>query len=180
MSQHQLDPFALLLDIERQMRLNARGLPEQMVVKNIYSGIGFRLGRDQLLAPMGEVTEILTYPTLTRVPRVKPWVRGLANIRGNLLPVLDLQGYLGGKMTVLTKKSRILGIHSQGVIAGLLVDEVFGMKHFFEENIIQKYVGFDESIKPYLTAAYDDGNQRWGVFSFNKLVAAAEFLQVAA
>lgn len=175
-----LDPFALLIEIERHTRLAAKGLPEQAAVKNIYSGIGFRLGRDQLLAPMGEVVEILTYPTLTRVPRVKPWVRGLANVRGTLLPVMDLQGCLCGRMTVLTRSSRVLGINNSGVVAGLLVDEVFGMKHFFEENAVTKMGGFDEMIKPYLTTLYDDGSQCWGVFNFRLLAESAEFLQAAA
>ena len=47
-----------------------------------------------LLTRMGEVSEILDPPDYTRVPGVKDWVVGIANVRGSLLPLMDLKGFV--------------------------------------------------------------------------------------
>lgn len=50
-----------------------------------------------MIAPLEEVKEILNYPDgVTRVPGTQAWLLGMANIRGNLLPLIDLQQFLGG------------------------------------------------------------------------------------
>ena len=66
--------------------------------------------------------------------REQPWVRGIANIRGNLLPVIDLSGCLTGGVTRITGKTRVLVIDYNGFYSGLIVDEVLGMKHFMDNE----------------------------------------------
>lgn len=87
--------FELLLDIDRRCRLLAADLPSQEARLQRWSGIGFRLGPHWYVAPMGEVAEVLHEPRCTLMPGVKPWVKGVANLRGRLLPVMDLGGFLG-------------------------------------------------------------------------------------
>ena len=50
-----------------------------------------------LLAKMDDVSEILPPPETIRVPGVTHWVNGLANIRGSLMPILDMNGFLYGQ-----------------------------------------------------------------------------------
>lgn len=173
------DPFALLVDIERRSRTHAAGLPRQTEVKGVWVGIGFRIGATQLLAPLGEVSEILTYPELARVPMAKPWVRGIANVRGNLLPIMDLQGYLGHPPMSLGRSSRVLVVQHEGVLAGLLVDEVLGLKHFLEEEQISALPEVDAALRPYLSYSFRKGDERWAVFSMHGLAETPQFLQVA-
>ena len=47
-----------------------------------------------------EVVEILPMPQVTPVPGAQPWLLGVANIRGNLLPIVDLKQFLEGERTV--------------------------------------------------------------------------------
>ncbi|OYV76014.1 MAG: hypothetical protein B7Z66_10450 [Chromatiales bacterium 21-64-14] len=173
------DPFALLVDIERRSRANAAGLPRQTEVKGVWVGIGFRLGAIHLLAPLGEVSEILTYPDLARVPMAKPWVRGIANVRGNLLPIMDLQGYLGGPLMPLGRSSRVLVVQYQGVFAGLLVDEVLGLKHFLKEEQSSALPEVEAALRPYLSYAFRKEEEHWVVFSMYSLAETPQFLQVA-
>ena len=49
------------------------------------------VGDTVLVSKMGEVTEILDPPDFTRVPGVQSWVVGIANVRGSLLPLMDLK-----------------------------------------------------------------------------------------
>lgn len=174
----QKHPILLLQDIERRSRQNAAGLPQQEEVKDEWIGIGFSVGNQQLVAPMGQVTEIMTLPGLSRVPGAKPWVLGIANVRGNLLPVMDLDGYLYGRKTPLNKKSRIMVMNHQGVQAGLLVDQVLGLRHFLLEDR-KNLPESDLTIRPYLDSAYEMNDETWMVFSMHKLAESPLFMQVA-
>ena len=174
-----IDPVALLKAIEDRCRSCSAGLPHKVEVSGEWSGIAFRVGSNNLVTPLGEVIEILDYPDLARVPRTHSWVRGIANVRGNLLPVIDLHGYLGGSMAQRTDKTRILVIDSNGVYSGVVVDEVLGLKHFMEEEITEDDLGIDIYLQPYTRHGYRRDGKTWGLFSFNALVEAPEFFQVA-
>ena len=77
-----LTAFELLLQIDQRCRLLAADLPSQPTRQDSWSGIGFRLGEHWYVAPMGEVSEVLHEPRFTQLPGVKPWVKGVANLRG--------------------------------------------------------------------------------------------------
>jgi twitching motility protein PilI len=176
----QQHPIILLQELELRCRNNAPGLPQQEEAEAEWGGIGFSLGELKLLAPLGEVTEILSFPTLSRVPGVKPWLLGVANIRGNLLPVMDLAGYLSGTNTVLNKKSRVLVMNYQGVYSGLLVDDVMGLRRFEEEDLTTELPQAMSSLyAPYLDRAYHKGQEHWVVMSMHKLADNPAFLQAA-
>jgi len=172
-------PILLLQDIETRSRANAFGLPQQGEIKDEWPGVAFRIGDNYLVAPMGQVIEILTYPDMSRVPGAKNWVLGIANIRGNLLPIMDLNGYLFGKHINVNKKSRVLVLNHQGVFSGLLVDEVMGMRRFLAENRRATPDGVDLTVKPYVEHIYDQEDHQWLVFSMHKLAESPLFMQVA-
>jgi len=68
-----------------------------------------------------EIREILPYiGRLAKVPGAKSWVKGLANIRGILLPVIDLSGCLDGKPISIERHTRMLIINQAGISAGFL------------------------------------------------------------
>ncbi len=90
-----LTAFELLLDIDRRCRLLVADQPPQDTRLQHWSGIGFRIAGQWFVAPMGEIAEVLREPRSSRVPGVQPWVRGVANLRGRLLPVMDLSAFLG-------------------------------------------------------------------------------------
>ncbi|GMR07278.1 MAG: chemotaxis protein CheW [Gammaproteobacteria bacterium] len=172
-------PLYLLRDIEKRAILNAAGLPQQDEAKTGWVGIGFKLGDLKLVAPLDEVVELLTYPSLSRVPGTKKWVKGIANIRGNLLPIMDLSGYLTRKPTALTASSRILVVRHAGIYSGLLVDEVLGLKHFLDEERSRTVPNVDNFIKTYLRGSCTQDAQQWGIFSMYSLVESPLFMQVA-
>ena len=116
--------FELLLDIDRRCRLLAADLPSQETRLQGWSGIGFRVGEQWFVAPMGEVAEVLHEPRCTLMPGVKTWIRGVANLRGRLLPVMDLGGFLGHALSKTGKQRRVLVVDYQDIFIGLLVDEV--------------------------------------------------------
>ncbi len=174
------EPFAVLLDIEQRCHAHALGLPTQAEPEEHWSGVGFRLGRYRLVAPLAEVDEILEYPSLTKIPMTRNWLMGLANVRGSLLPITDLNGFLGEIPTQVTPRCRVLAANHRGVFAGILVEEVLGLCHFGEEERTTVLPSIEENIRPYMKRAFWHDGEYWGVFSLHNLVETPGFLQAAA
>lgn len=172
-------PMQVLRDLEVRCREHARQLPRQIEVRENWLGIGFRLGDLRLVAPLDHVVEILTYPGMSKVPGAKDWVRGIANVRGNLLPIMDLHGYLKGEGVVPSRLSRVLVVNHKGVFSGLIVDEVLGLKHFMPEQRTDELPASDAALKPFLQFGFQLGDEHWGVFSMHELAQTPQFLQAA-
>ncbi|MGD9000349.1 MAG: chemotaxis protein CheW [Granulosicoccaceae bacterium] len=173
------DPLALLADIDQRSRAHAAGLPQQEDFKSSALAVGFRIGGISLVTPVGEVAELLTYPHMSRVPGTKSWVKGIANVRGNLLPIMDLKDYLTREPTRVDLRSRVLVVNHEGVFAGLLVEEVMGLRHYYDEDFSRKLPECDNFLKSYLVGTYSQEGQELGVFSMHALAKSPLFLQAA-
>lgn len=169
-------PFDLLQGLDSRWRKNSSGMPTNQAVVDDWIGIGFRINDILLLAKMDEINEISPIPPTIRVPGVKFWVKGLANIRGSLMPVIDMKAYLFGTATELHKNSRILIINQKGLSAGLLVEEVYGMRRFKPDEYGDK-MDLD-SIGDYLVGSFADRERRWNVFSVDNLTKTEQFVRV--
>ena len=176
----QLAPFDLLRELESGCQQRAAGLPQQRAITKPWTGIGFRIGEVNLVAAVDDVREILYYPRLALVPGAKGWVRGVANIRGTLMPIIDLKHYLGQAPVDIHARSRVLIIHYDELWAGLLVDDVAGLKHFQQDNSRSIANETHSTLKGYLTGAYQHQNTDWYVFSFKDLAENPEFVRIAA
>jgi len=171
-------PFALLQQYDQRCRDNARGSPSGEIVEDDWVGIGFYLNGKPLLAKMTDVTEILPPPDTIRVPGVRNWVSGIANVRGALMPILDMQAFLGDNTGRGKKDSRVLVINKENILAGLLVQEVSGMRRFKPDKKKQTVLPEMGSLEPYLDGIFDDNRTQWSVFSVEKLVTHDRFLNV--
>jgi len=174
------DPVAILREIEEACRVCNISVPQQSTETfGEWSGIAFRVGTNSLLAPLDEVVEILDMPKLARVPLAQPWVRGIANIRGNLLPVVDFSGFLSGEATPASEKTRVLVIDHNGIYSGLVVDEVYGLKHFMEEEQTDADPEVDEFLFPYIRTGYRRDGKVWREFSLFGLAETPQFMMAA-
>ncbi|WP_417661540.1 chemotaxis protein CheW [Pseudomonas sp.] len=171
-------PFQKLLEIDQRCRALAAGLPMQQAAQQTWSGIGFRMGERLFVAPMGEVGEVLHEPRYTLLPGVKSWVKGVANVRGRLLPVMDLCGFLGNELSPLRKQRRVLVVDHQEIFAGLTVDEVFGMQHFSVDTFSEQLPPLEASVEPFIHGVFQR-EQAWLVFSPFALAQNPDFLAVA-
>lgn len=169
----------LLQTIEHRSREHAAGIPQQDSNQAFWEGVLCQIAGTKVVAPLNEVSEILNFmPSITRVPGTKEWLLGVANIRGTLLPVVDLQCYLGGGASHKTRRSRVLVINHDGLSASLLVETVQGMRHFAEDadTVMPELVG---PMKDYIDAGCVVDGEIWPVFRMSKLAESAGF-QVAA
>jgi twitching motility protein PilI len=175
-----LSPFEALADYERRSLAHAAGLPEQIEAPGLWRGIGFRIATRYLVSSINEVNEILTLPSLTIVPGTRPWLLGVANVRGNLVPVIDLRQYLEGERATLTDSSRVLLVRQLGGSVGLLIDEVLGQRNFSEEQRAEALGEEDDRYSRFIGEKYPLGDVLWGLFSMAALVRTPDFVQAAA
>jgi len=171
-------PFELLLQIASSYPEASDYSPAEQQTVGEWRGIGFVLGDRQLVAPMSEVAEVLYLPALTKVPGVKPWFKGLANVRGRLLTVIDLGLFLGMPAKGSARENRVLVVQCGELYTGVLVDRISGMQVFDPAKCLE--IEADESlVSGYLQGSFERDNQHWSIFSLFKLVESSQFLQVA-
>lgn len=172
-------PYEALADYERRSLAHVAGLPEQVEAEGLWRGIGFRVGPRHLVSSIAEVNEILTMPPLAIVPGTRTWMLGVANVRGNLVAVIDLRGHIEGERTPLTDSARVLVVRQHGGSVGLLVDEVLGQRSFSDEQRAQAVGEEDERYARFVGEKVQLGDVLWGLFSMGALVRSAEFQQAA-
>ena len=174
-------PFDLLRELERRSRKARAGETGGDGEVSEFVGIGFRLGAEQFLVPRSEIREVLMVPTsVTRVPGAKPWLRGLANVRGHLLPLVDLRAFLGAGTGGTGRAARVLVLNDDEFPVGLVVDEVYGFRRFLESEHSAETPDTMIRCDRYLSGEFDRSDERWPVFSTRLLVAAEEFARAAA
>jgi len=170
----------ILQDIEARSLARTTEVDDQESFASLWAGLAFKIAGIRVLAPMDEVSEILVLPSrLTRVPGAKIWVKGIANIRGNLLPIIDLQAFLGGKPVVTNRRSRVLVINREDLTTGLLVGDVQGMRHFSEDQSVTS-ARIEGVIGHYIQAAYENEDGTWPVLSMDSLANDERFRMAAA
>lgn len=172
-------PVDYLKAIEDGCRSSGDGHADKISTSSEWAGITYRIGNNSLVSQLGEVVEILDVPEFSRVPLTQPWVHGVANIRGNLLPVVDLSGCLTGSVARITGKTRVLVIDYNGFYSGLIVDEVLGLKHFMDDEYFEEDAVVDDFLQPYTQYLFRRGEQTWAIFSLHTLADSPQFLQAA-
>lgn len=173
-------PFEILLEYERLAQAHVAGSVEQAEAPGLWRGIGFRLARSHFISSITEVSEILVLPPMTLIPGVRSWLLGVSNIRGNLVSIVDLRGFVLGERAPITDKSRVLIAKQQGGAVGLLVDEVLGQRTLTDEHEPSDQTIVDDPYARYISKRYDFNGVLWGVFSMGLLVKAPDFIQAAA
>ena len=84
----------------------------------------FKLGADEYCVPVFQAREIQTYSSPTRIPNTPEFVEGVINLRGQIIPILDLKKRFGAGSTEVNLGTRIIIIEIGEDILGILVDAV--------------------------------------------------------
>lgn len=175
------DPFQALVDYEQRSLAHEVGLPEQLDAPGLWRGVGYRIGTRRLASGFDEVLEILPMPQVTPVPGSQPWMLGVANVRGNLLAVVDLKQFMQAERTVLHEAQRVLVVRQPGGNVAVTIDELFGQRSFHEEQLRDVPPKLAEGrYGHFVDHCYSAGGAEWGVFSLDRLARTPEFRHSAA
>ena len=174
-------PFELLAELERRGR-NATASPESPAAAGQeWVGVAARMAGELYLIAREEAREVLGMPApLTRVPGAKAWILGLASIRGQLFPIVDLRQYLRGGVTPMTRLTRIVVANHRDVPAGLVVDEVLGFRRFNEADFSAEVPTTIVPCGRFLAGSFRQGNESLPVLSLRKLLEDPAFTAASA
>jgi purine-binding chemotaxis protein CheW len=84
--------------------------------------VGFRIGREDFGVPISAVHEIVRMMEVTQVPDAPDYIEGVINLRGKIIPVVDLRKRFGEREILKNKKNRIVVAEINGRQIGLMVD----------------------------------------------------------
>jgi twitching motility protein PilI len=173
-------PFELLKELEKRSRTVTTANAPEASAGPEWVGVACRMGGETFLIAREETREVLGYPAvITRIPGAKSWVRGLANVRGSLLPMLDLRQFLGSGTTTAGRNTRVVVVNHRDIPAGLVVDEVLGFRRFAESEFNAEAPPTVIRCEAYLAGAFRRGGEVWPVLSLKTLVESQSFLQAA-
>src|SRR5579875_869534 len=84
--------------------------------------VGFRIGRETFGLPISIVREIVRVPEITAVPNAPDYIEGVINLRGRIIPIVDLRKRFGQKIVEPSKKNRIVVVELGPRAFGLIVN----------------------------------------------------------
>jgi len=174
-------PFELLAELERRGRAVSAQVSQEAAGGREWVGVALRMAGDLYLAAREETREVLGVPaSTTRVPGAKAWIKGLANVRGQLLPLIDLRQFLGSGVTPITRNTRIVVVNHREIPAGLLVDEVLGFRRFAENEFSGDAPPTVARCERYLAGSFRRGSEQWPVLSLRQVLESPAFAEAAA
>ena len=95
----------------------------------------FKLGREEYGMDILKVQEIKRMMSITRVPSTPSFIKGVINLRGSVLPVIDLRTRLGLFEAELTEAARIIVVLVNEGVVGFIVDEVVEVTTINPQNV---------------------------------------------
>jgi twitching motility protein PilI len=91
--------------------------------------LAVRIGAASILTDMTHVSEIIPTPALTPVPWTKPWFRGLCNVRGRVVGVIDLPEFSGAPALPMDQAQQLIVLgETLKVQAGILISRAYGLR----------------------------------------------------
>ena len=132
--------------------------------------------------PIGQVTDLEKLPALTAVPHVPDFVLGVANLRGDIIAVLDLRTFLGFEQSERLDQGRVLIVRvgEDQTTSGLVVDEVQGIRSIPGGDIGAPAAPVEDKVSGLLRGVYQDeeNNRLVNVMDLEKLFQSEEMQQL--
>lgn len=97
--------------------------------------VTFDLAGETFAMPVDPVRQVVRVSAITRVPHAPRPIRGVTNLRGRVIPVIDLRLRVGLEATELDRSARVVAVASRGRLLGLLVDAVHQVIHLDLDQI---------------------------------------------
>lgn len=113
--------------------------------------VGFRIGRETFGLPISIVREIVRVPEITSVPNAPDYIEGVINLRGRIIPVVDLRKRFGEPVNEPSKKHRIVVVELESRRIGLLVNSASEVLKIPPSEIEAPHNVFQEGELDYIT-----------------------------
>lgn len=156
-------------------RQTGRNNPDQ----EDWVGVVFEVAGERMVAPLGEVSEVLALPELTTMPLTKSWLLGVANVRGRLLPLTDLAQFLGVSSQERLKNRKVLVVDKGDIFSGILVDQVHGISRFVSGHYVAEEMPKSSPFSPYNHGKFSKDGDDFYVFMPSLLMKDSRYMNAA-
>jgi twitching motility protein PilI len=129
--------------------------------ERVWRGLAVVAGELQIVVPIANVAELAVCENITPVPLTHGWIRGLTNLRGQLITVVDLSVFVGSSETRLSRDARIIVLSDNGLNTCLLVNNVAGLKVFPEDSPAAPVSGVPNELRKYFSGRVTADGQDW-------------------
>jgi len=128
----------------------------------------FQLNDQQYALPIYQIQEIVKMTAITRVPNTRPYVEGIINLRGNIIPVINMNKRLNLPVSGYDDATRIIVVESKGQKVGIIVDNVMEVGRFTENEVEPPSVVGDDV--DYLNGVVKKENSLWLLLNLEKVL----------
>jgi purine-binding chemotaxis protein CheW len=140
--------------------------------------VGFRVGSETFGVSIQAVHEIVRLMEITAVPDAPVYIEGVINLRGKIIPVVDLRKRFGEKTITASKKNRILVAEVGNKMVGLVVDSASEVLKIPPANIDPPPNVFEEGELNYVTGVAKLGNRLIILVELSKIMQRGELRRV--
>ena len=171
--------FELLLELDKSSNDSREIAEQQLLSSGHFQYVRFRVSDCYLMVKLISVSEILPLPPVTQVPFTKPWLMGISNIRGDVIPISDFSHFLFQSAIEKNKKNKLIIFKGVGFNTAILVDEVLGMSDVVQDDIVADTSAIHEALKPYITGTVTRDEHTYSVLDSKALLSEAVFMKAA-
>jgi purine-binding chemotaxis protein CheW len=121
--------------------------------------VSFRLAEEEYGIEITRIQEIILLGEITRVPRTPDYIKGLINLRSEVIPVVDLRRRFGLPAQEPTDETRIMVINVRGKTLGMIVDAVSEVLRVSKDQVVPPPPAVTASGREYLTGLVNLDNR---------------------
>ena len=136
--------------------------------------VGFRIGRETFGLPISIVREIVRVPEITSVPNAPNYIEGVINLRGRIIPIVDLRKRFGEKSFEPNKKNRIVVVELESRAIGLIVNSASEVLRIPPSEIEEPHNVFKEGELNYITGVGKLNGRLVILLDLNKILQRGE------
>jgi len=119
---------------------------KKTVVRHEVQVVGFYIGEDEYAVNISKVREISPMVDIRKVPKSPPFVEGVINLRGGIVPVIDLRKRFDLAVNENRMSTKILIVELNRNQVGMIVDNVSEVMRFYQDEIEKTPPMFSSSI----------------------------------
>ncbi len=146
---------------------------------DIEQAIVFSIGESMYAIPIDNVLEIGEPLNATEVPFVPKWVRGVINLRGEIISLVDLRVYFDADPTTLRTADWMIVTQTSdaSMLVGFVVDDVIGNRQFNRNEVAQLSSDVEDASIEFLQHIYRQEDGLVAVLDFDKLLRSSDMRQ---
>jgi purine-binding chemotaxis protein CheW len=140
--------------------------------------VGLRIGRETFGLPISMVREVVRVPEITAVPNAPAHIEGVINLRGRIIPIIDLRKRFGEKDLEPNKKNRVVVVELETRPIGLVVNAASEVLRIPPSDIEPPHNIFQEGELNFITGVAKLKGRLVMMLDLNRILQSGELRRI--